>query len=196
MIYTTEMILEKLVNYKSPADKLARLVKNGKYIPIIRGLYEDNKNVSPHLLAASIYGPSYISFEFALSYYGLIPERVETVTSASFEKKKKKTYKTLFGNFTFRDIPSKAFPYELRIVKDGDYYFRIASPEKALCDKLYTISPVANQNEMRDLLIEDLRIDIDELINLNSDIIKELSVLYHSTNVKKLAIFLRGLKNE
>ena len=56
-----------------------------------------------YLLAGSIYGPSYISFEFALSYYGLIPEAVHVVTCASFEKKKKKTYDTIFGTFTYRN---------------------------------------------------------------------------------------------
>lgn len=38
MIKTTAMILNELNSYTSPADKLTRLVKDGKYIPITRGL--------------------------------------------------------------------------------------------------------------------------------------------------------------
>lgn len=47
--------------------------------------------------AGSIYDPSHISFEFALSYYGLIPEAVYTVTSATFEKRKRKNLKRFSG---------------------------------------------------------------------------------------------------
>ena len=55
---------------------------------IINGLYETNSNTPAHLLAGSIYGPSYISFKYALSFYGLIPEHVTTITYATFDKKK------------------------------------------------------------------------------------------------------------
>ena len=84
MLKTTGMILEELKQYASPADKLGRLVKQGKYIPIVKGLYETKSNVPGYLLAGSIYGPSYLSFEFALAYYGLIPEAVYAFTSATF----------------------------------------------------------------------------------------------------------------
>ncbi len=63
MIKTTGMILEELGNYRSPADKLSRLVRNGEYIPIVRGLYETEASTPGYLLAGSIYGPSYLSFE-------------------------------------------------------------------------------------------------------------------------------------
>ena len=83
------MLLEELKNYASPKDKLARMVERGKCFPVVKGVYETDRNVPAYLLAGSIYGPSYISFEYALSHYGLIPEAVYTVTCATFEKKKK-----------------------------------------------------------------------------------------------------------
>ncbi len=196
MIKTTEMMLQELSDYASPKTKLSRMVKNGECFQIVKGLYETNRNVVPHLLAASIYGPSYISFDYALAYYELIPEAVYSVTSATFEKKKKKKYITPFGTFTFRDVPSEAFPYYLEIKKDGDYYFRIASPEKALCDKLYTISPVKNTEELTELLFNDLRLDESEFKKMNLDVIADLGCKYHSTNVKKLYSVLRRVKNE
>ncbi len=194
MIKTTAMILEELSDYKSPQDKLARLVKSGKYIPIKRGLYETDKKVASYLLAGSIYGPSYISFEFALSFYGLIPEKVVAVTSASFEKKKKKFYQTKFGNFSYKDVPSIIFPLGINILKEGNYYFRMASPEKALCDKLYDTSVVVNQKELLQLLEEDLRIYIDDLRDLDYNFIKQIAEIYPSSNVKKFALLLRRLR--
>ena len=193
MIKTTAILLEELRDYASPKTKLSRMVRKGECFPIVKGLYETDRRVPPHFLAGSIYGPSYISFEYALSYYGLIPEAARTVTCATFEKKKKKMYRTPFGNFTYRDVPSEAFPLEIDLRKEGDYWFRIALPEKALCDELYTIRPVRNRKELADLLFEDLRIEESDLLNLNRETIGELSPRYRSTNIKALCTFLKRL---
>ena len=90
MIKTTNMILEELRSYANPKAKLSRMANQGECFRITRGLYETNKNTPGYLLAGSIYGPSYISIEYALAYYNLIPEAVYTITCATFEKKKKK----------------------------------------------------------------------------------------------------------
>lgn len=191
MIKTTAMILDELESYGNPVTKLSRLVKNGQYFPIVKGLYETDCKVPGYLLAGSIYGPSYISFDYALSYYGLIPEAVHTVTCASFEKKKRKVYKTSFGTFTYQDVPSAVFPLPLRVNTEGDYFYRIATPEKAICDKLYSLSPVANFRELESLLFDDLRVDEGEFDKLNPQEINALSEHYHSTNIRKLASFIR-----
>ena len=193
MIKTTAMLLEELREYASPANKLARMVANGDFIQVVKGIYETDRTVSGYLLAGSIYGPSYISFEYALSHHGLIPEAVYTITCASFEKKKKKKYETPFGTFTYRDVPSEVFPLGLEVVHEGEYYYRIASPEKALCDKLYTMSPVANSKELRCLLIEDLRIEESELRKLDRDVIVSYAGKYHATNIKRLGTLLRRM---
>lgn len=194
MIKTTNMLLEELSCYANPKSKLSRMVKNGECFSITKGLYETDRNTPAYLLAGSIYGPSYISFDYALSYHGLIPEAVYTVTCATFEKKKKKCYETTFGTFTYRDVPSAAFPLELVLIQEGDYYYRIANPEKALCDKLYTMSPVDNATELAELLFEDLRIEESALSELNAEKAERLSEHYHSTNVKKLAAMLRRMR--
>ena len=80
MIKTTAMLLEELSEYGSPKSKLSRMAKNGEYFPITKGIYETDRHTPAYLLAGSIYGPSYISFEYALSFYGMIPEAVYTVT--------------------------------------------------------------------------------------------------------------------
>lgn len=156
MIKTYAMMIEELKNYSAPANKLGRMVKESVCIPIVRGLYETEKSTPGYLLAGSIYGPSYLSFEFALARYGLIPEAVYVFASATFEKKKEKKYVTPFGTFTYRDVPSAAYSYGVDVEREGDYFYHIATPEKALCDKLYSISPVRNKTEMAGFIGNDL----------------------------------------
>lgn len=193
MIKTTAMFLDELKEYGSPKSKLSRMAEHGECFPITKGLYETDPNVPAYLLAGSIYGPSYISFEYALNYHGLIPEAVYTVTSATFEKKKKKRYETSFGTFTYRDVPSEAFPLGIRLVQEKDYFYRIAEPEKALCDQLYTISPIQNTQELLRLLTEDLRIEEAELKKLDINRVCEYSKAYHTTNIKKFCSLLRRI---
>ena len=191
MIKTSSMILEELKSYGSPMSKLSRMVKSGEYIRIIKGLYETNPSTPGYLLAGSIYGPSYLSFEFALSYYGLIPEAVYTFTSATYDKKKKKKFETPFGIFTYRDVPKEVYPLGVELVREGEYSYWIASPEKALCDMLYTKSPIANQKELQRLLFDDMRIDDEEFKNLKCEDIFLLGEKYRSTNVQKLSRMMR-----
>lgn len=194
MIFTTNMMLEKLNDYANPKSKLSRMVKQNECFQITKGLYETKEDTPGYLLAGSIYGPSYISFDFALSYYGLIPEAVYTVTCATYDKKKKKKYENIFGTFTYRDVPKGAFPVGIKLIQDGDYYYRIAEPEKALCDKLYTLNPVSNTRQLETLLLDYLRIDLDSLKNLDKEKISSLSKVYHSKNVVKLDVYMRRLK--
>ena len=90
MLKTNDIIKNELSNYSNKDTKLIREVNKGNLIKIVNGLYETNPNTPGYLLASSIYGPSYISFEYALSYYGLIPKRVNVVTCATLNKKRKR----------------------------------------------------------------------------------------------------------
>ena len=90
MIITSKELMEKYRNYKNPKAKIKREIDDGKYFKLIRGVYEDNLNVEGYLLANIIESPSYLSFEYALSKYGLIPERVLHYTSATTLKKHNK----------------------------------------------------------------------------------------------------------
>ena len=194
MIKTTDMLLEELREYASPRSKLSRMAKNREIFPTVKGLYETDKGTPGIYLAGSVYGPSYVSFEYALGHYGLIPEAVYTLTCATFEKKKAKKYETPFGTFTYRDVPSEAFPLALTLVNENGYYYRIATPEKALCDMLYTLRPTANAAELHTMLNDDLRIEDSELRKLDAALVAELSEHYHTTNVKRLCTLLRRLR--
>lgn len=188
------MLESELKQYASPRDKISRMVKEDKLFPIVKGLYETDKSTSGYLLAEAIYAPSYLSFEFALAFYGLIPEAVYVFTSATFEKKKKKIYETSFGTFSFRDIPSDAYTYGVNIVKENEYWYKIATIEKAVCDQLYKTKTISNYNELEKLLFDDLRFDRELIKDLNVEDIIELAPKYRNVNVRKFSLWLKKVK--
>ena len=194
MVFSTAMLLQQYNSYANPAAKIGRLVRSGNLIPIIKGLYETDRTVPGHYLAGIIYGPSYLSFEFALAWHDLIPEAVYTFTSATCGKKKKKQYETLYGVFTFRDVPAAAFPYGTELHEENGYGFVIASAEKAICDRLYTCSPCSNRRELRSLLFDDLRLDEMAFRNANLDEMAELAGLYETTNHRLLISMIEEMK--
>lgn len=196
MILTSDIIKLQLSNYSNKNTKIAREVKNGNLIKIKNGLYENNPDINGYLLAGNIYGPSYLSFDYALSFYSLIPEKVIIYTSATCNKKKKKTYTNQFGTFIYRDVPAEVYPLGINVIEEGDYIFQIAIPEKAICDKLYTIPPIKNMTEIENILFNDLRIDMEEFNKLNISDIKQISDSYHCTNVTLLYKYIRRKRNE
>jgi len=196
MIKTTTMLLDELKEYVNPTAKIRRLVDGGELVPVIRGIYETDGSIPGYYLAPIIYGPSYLSFEFALAYHSLIPEAVYTFTSATFEKKKAKQYTTSYGTFTYRDVPSEAYPAGIVLHSENGYGFQLASPEKAICDQLYKISPLQNRGDLERLLFEDLRIDKQEFFLLNMSDLLVIAGCYHTQNHKLLQAYLgRSIKN-
>lgn len=186
MLVTYDILKESLSNYKAPEMKIKRMTDNGEIIRLTKNLYETEINTAGRLVANAIYSPSYLSFDYALAYHGLIPEAVYIYTSATYNKRKKKKYTNALGTFTYRDVPSQVYPYGINIYNDGAYSFAIASPEKALCDKLYTLKPLKNQKQISELLFEDLRIDYNSFQKLNFTDLKILCGLYKNTNMKIL----------
>jgi predicted transcriptional regulator of viral defense system len=188
MILTMQQLNESLTaeGYSNIRTKIQRLIRDKKLTPVIRGIYETNTDIPGYLLASTIYSPSYISFEYALSWHNLIPERVNVYTCATFNKKKAKLHKTPFGIFTYRDIPAGAYPYEIKLCIENGYSYQLATAEKALCDQLYKLPPVKNQKELQELLYDDLRIEPEMLRKLNFKTLSELAPLYHVRNLKLL----------
>lgn len=180
------MLLEKYKNYSNAYNKIRRDCNNGKLVKLIRGLYEDNPSVSPFLCSGYIYGPSYISFDYVLSRNGLIPEYVPTVTCATFNKNKSKEYNTPIGTFIYKEVPKEAFPLGTIPKLEDNYSYIIATNEKALCDKLYTITQVGSLSSFEDLLFEDLRIDVELLKTLDWELIRMLATHYKRSNLNFL----------
>lgn len=78
------------------------------------------------------------------------------------------------------------YPLGIKLETEGEYSFQIATREKALCDKLYTMKPVANQKDLRAMLKDDLRIDMDEIRKLDAKELQGIVKAYHATNVSLL----------
>lgn len=102
-------------------------------------------------IANRIYAPSYVSFEMALAYYGLIPESVYGITSAS--TRKTSHFKTEIGSFIYRTIRPKLY-FGFDLLENNKKVFKLASPEKAFLDLFYI------KTELRDVpSFEGLRVD-------------------------------------
>ena len=196
MIYSSNLLIEKYKNFADPFGKIRRLVQNGELIQLSKGLYSDDSKISGLYVAGAIYGPSYISFNTALSYWGMIPEAVYSVTCATTKKNKKKHYTNSIADFYYRDIPITAYPYGIKIIEENGYSFMIATKEKALCDKLYELPNIKNQKELERLLFEDMRINQNLFLQLDRNDIYFIAEKYHSNNVRLLEKYLRRINHE
>ena len=124
-------------------------------------------------------------------YYGLIPERVYQITCATSNKRRIKQYTNHFGSFIYRDIPIDAYPYGIIRNEENGYCYYMATKEKAICDMLYTYSPVYSVKEIEKILFDDLRIDDDNFSLLDMKLMVDIASLYRSTNHKLLISLVR-----
>lgn len=161
----------------APNEKIRALEKDGQLIRLKRGLYVVDKRVSGkpinvRLCANHIYGPSYVSLQWALRWYGLIPERVYTMTSIT--TKRSREFENDLGRFTYRQVKSSYFPIGIRSVEENGVNCLMASPEKALCDTMLYDSYLPSQSVVRlqQYLEEDMRFDMDVLGDLDVSIIE------------------------
>ncbi|MBW1701877.1 MAG: hypothetical protein JRJ11_13455 [Deltaproteobacteria bacterium] len=190
-------IKHALSEYKNPRVKINDLLKKGEIIRVKKGLYVFGPELarepySKETLANLIYGPSYISLEYALSFYGLIPERVETVTSVT--NKRKKLFNTPVGIFSYRYINPSIYSYGVTLYEvDKHHSILIATKEKALSDMLYFSEKMTDKARMEKHLFEDLRMDTEELTGLNLRKVKKLARLY-GHNVSLLYNLLESMK--
>lgn len=188
-----QTLIDCFGDYSCPRDKISNLLRKEVIIRVKKGLYVfgddySHRPYSRELLANLIYGPSCISLEYALSYYSLIPERVETVTSVT--SKHAKRFSTPIGIFSYRPIPVKVFSIGLdRVEIDQGRSFLIAVPEKALADKICQDrgSGIRTQRELYNYIINNLRIDLNALQKMRVDLLDEIAVGYRSRKIKLLS---------
>jgi len=196
-----QTLLDILKEYSRPRDKITDLIRKGIIIRVKKGLYVlgdhfRSRPYSRELLANLIYGPSYISLEYALQYYGMIPERVEALTSVTTGRSRR--FMTPLGLFIYRNIPISAFHIGMtRIEYDETTAFLMATPEKALCDKTRNDqnTGLRSLKDMRHYLIEGLRIDVSSLANLNPGQINEMADRYKSGKLRLLHKFISRIED-
>lgn len=171
-------LLSLLKNYQTPNNKISRWLAAGVLLPLKKGLYL----VAPEIFGIScplplvanvLYGPSYVSLDYALSQHGLIPEKVFTITSVTTLRGK--SFENCQGLFTYSRIPAELFAIGVqRIIATDKASYLLASPTKALCDKLLLTRNlrIYSQRSFNDFLRSDLRIDEPELATLELSIIE------------------------
>lgn len=126
------------IDQKFYPSRLSQWQEKGYIKKLRRGYYmfaDTNLNEERlFLIANHLYLPSYVSLESALSYYGLIPEGVYSITSVS--TKKTARFQTPVANFVYKNIrPQLLFGYHLKRINGQGY--KIAEIEKAVLDYLY-----------------------------------------------------------
>lgn len=191
MIYDSYVLKSKYKDYSNINQKIAIDCKNGVFQRVKRGLYSTNVAVDGPVLANVCQSPSYLSFEYALSVYGLIPEYVSVYTSAVYRKKNNRSHWTQGAKFEYLRIPDAAFPYGITYMENEEgVRYKIASKEKALMDLIYTKYPVRSIKDIKMMLFDDLRIDEEELRKLDFSFIKEVAPFYHSNSINSLIKFI------
>lgn len=118
---TLEDIIKRLVD-----GKVLTQLERGRY-------YVTNSKVSDFEIAQFIYSPSYISFETALNYHGILSQFPIEITSATTKRRTTKLVND--KSFSYAKLNTKLFT---GYYKEDDYL--IAYPEKALFDQLYMVS--------------------------------------------------------
>ncbi|MDD3250085.1 MAG: hypothetical protein PHF23_06955 [Smithellaceae bacterium] len=191
-------LMHELRDYASPKARLTRMIKSGEVLQVRRGIFLDKREGSGYSLkslAAVIYGPSYISFEYALAHYGLIPERVQVVTSAAYNKNKNRRFSTPLGDFYYYYLPAAVFPYGVVLGSENKQSYLIAAPEKALCDTLYKTRGIESIKALEALLIEDWRMEREAVLSLDRASIIFLTSLYRKKIFRLLLKWLEGEAN-
>lgn len=112
--------------------------RQGLLIRLKKGLYALKTDLpGDEEIANILYKPSYISFEYALARYGIIPESPYHITSATTNP----TRVFEVGNqvYSYYTIKQKAYTgYYLDV--SADKRVLVADPEKALVDFLYYVA--------------------------------------------------------
>lgn len=155
--------------YISRFLKFKEIFKLRRELYISADFYDKNKaDISYQFYLANILRkPSYVSSWTALQYYNLTTEAIHGIISVT--QKPTRTYDTKIGSFSYRSIQKELFSDFSSV--NGKFNFFIASPAKALFDLLYFKTRQFRGAKIENIkpLIEELRIDIDEMDKTEQD---------------------------
>jgi predicted transcriptional regulator of viral defense system len=169
-VFESSLLLAGNVNPESVRLQLSRWTKSGRVYQLRRGLYAiapPYQKVIPHpfMVANLIQRASYVSLQSALSFYGLIPETVQTTLSITAGRPERRI--TPLGIFEFRhirrDLLNGYRTTELEGSKPGQQAL-VATPEKALLDLVYLQPGGDKIDYLHELRLQNLeRLDVNRL---------------------------------
>jgi hypothetical protein len=194
-------VMDCLKDYSNPRGKLTRLLKSGALIRLKKGLYVFGRpyqrgDLSMTMLANMIYGPSYVSLEWALGHYGLIPERVEEVTSITVKRKAR--FDTPIGRFTYEHSNLTSYPIGLTRFEESKYQSAlIATKEKAVADQLIVRrGKVTSLVELEQILFEDFRIEEEDVAALDISVFERIVSVHSHSALFYLIKLIKRLRHE
>ena len=187
-----QQLVSCLHEYAKPRDHITRLLTDGSLVRLRKGLYILGERyrrtpLNREHLANVIYGPSYVSLDYALSHYGLVPERVEIVTSVTTGENRR--FSSPIGDFTYRPLHPYRYAPGIRWAGTGDIHYLMASPEKAIVDKVWAdkrFSP-ANLKDFDAYLFENLRLDEERVAALDREQLATICRTFASRKIDMLA---------
>ncbi len=153
-------------------DKKIQRLLNKKYlINLKKGLYVskvylnkiDNINNYSEYIANQLRKPSYLSLDYMLSKYNLIPEIINVWTSIT--KKSTRKYENYLGNFVYKNVKEELF-CGCKKIKVGNYEIYRADKSKAMFDFLYLKSNLSN----------DLKNELEKGLRLNWNVFSEKDI--------------------
>jgi hypothetical protein len=199
-VFDYQVLQDALAGYRKPRDRITRLLASGVIVRVKKGIYCFGEvlrrdPLSREYLANLIYGPSYVSLDYALSHHGLIPERVETVTSVT--SRPSRDFDTPFGRFSYRMLKGPRYCIGAVLEEGGKTPFLIASPEKALADKVWADKRFngLRVSDYAPYLLEDLRMDGRALRGLDPSRLQAIAAAYGSVKINNLVRFLKRLED-
>lgn len=191
-------LMAALSDYANPHRKITALLRDGVILRVKKGLYVFGEEYrrraySRELLANLVYGPSFVSLDYALSLHGLIPERVSQVTSVTTGRGKE--FSTPVGTFVYRPVPSDSFHLGMTRVEQGEISYLLATPERALADKVREdrAATVRSLGDAERYLFDDLRVDRSAFQGLNHAALDEVARALGSRKALLCAELLLGM---
>lgn len=200
-VFDYQVLRDILRKYRKPRDRIRRLVTEGSIVRVRKGLYVfaapfRRQPIVREQLANLIFGPSYVSTDSALSFHGLIPERVEAVTSVATGRSR--VFQTPFGVFTYQNLAPTRYATGVLLETRGGVPFLIASPEKALADKVWLDKRFAGARigDFSAYLKDDLRITEEPLRAFDIERLRSIAKAYGSPKVQNLVRFLSKTRED
>lgn len=176
---STAVMKSLLTGYSNPNAKIKLWVEQGYLVPLKRGLYIVSQEITQQepclgLIANHLYAPSYVSLQYALRQYGLIPERVMLITNITTCHAR--NFSNSFGSFAYHNVDRAYFALGITSRTEGSSSYMIAIPEKALVDTILFTTKVPNSLAgLEQFLEEDMRFDMDALRDMNIPLLQAIA---------------------
>jgi hypothetical protein len=189
------LLKDRFAGYRYPTKKISDLVQKEFLFPLQRASYlnlksEELKALSLESVANGLLFPSYVSAEWALQFYGLMTDRVHTITSVT--PLRPKTFKTPLGNFSFEHLKKDRYPLGYKEATSQGKSFFLARPEKALVDYInLRVGEVSwrSAEDIAEFFEDDLRIHVEKLLDLiRTEDVQEILPGYHRNSKEARAL--------